>query len=642
MTRHLIAIQIGPVQTFIAAARKTRDLWCGSQLLSRISSDVARAVASECGGNESVIFPALGKLPAPDDDEQVARFSNVILAVVPDGKDAAVVFKAAKKVGCSSWRAFAIDAKQVVGDNRVVNDTIWNQQIDNVIEFYGAWEPLSEKIRYSTARENLMRRLAGRKALRDFGPYAGAALPKSSLGSGYESVINPGTNGLVDERVSRWLKLNSGEHLDCAGLTKRLAFAKKRIEPDFPSVARIAAESWVKTVSEHPNGPDCLDQLKTLCETPILQRLIHKVKGFEAFPYEGTILYNQRHREFLEELGDKSADKVKEALFEATTKVKEICRPFKSPSPYLAILRADGDSIGAFLKDLCLRPSSASADTMIKRHQKFSGILVSIANKAKTIVTKHGGSLIYSGGDDFLAFMPVKNCLESAKELRQMFCESLKDAKFESVLAHELPTISVGVAVGHFMEPMEWLLEWAAEALQTAKSGIQPAEESTTTKETCPKNGLAIHVHKRGGTPIKCRGRWEWTGKTEADKNLEERLRIWIEGWDHQTLSGKIPAELHRMAQEHENMMSAAANPTDEVRELCVNSTRGAAQRMVSRTRPSGGNAETSPSDAIKLLNTSIANFSSEQDLRNLAHELKTARELAASIKLVENNEVGQ
>ena len=39
----LLAISIGPVQEFIAAARKTRDLWFGSTMLS----EVARAAAAE-------------------------------------------------------------------------------------------------------------------------------------------------------------------------------------------------------------------------------------------------------------------------------------------------------------------------------------------------------------------------------------------------------------------------------------------------------------------------------------------------------------------------------------------------------------------------------------------------------------------
>ena len=36
MTEHLLAIHIGPVQEFIAAARRTADLWAGSQLLLEV------------------------------------------------------------------------------------------------------------------------------------------------------------------------------------------------------------------------------------------------------------------------------------------------------------------------------------------------------------------------------------------------------------------------------------------------------------------------------------------------------------------------------------------------------------------------------------------------------------------------------
>ena len=38
---YLLALSLGPVQEFIAAARKTRDLWFGSELLS----GAARAAA---------------------------------------------------------------------------------------------------------------------------------------------------------------------------------------------------------------------------------------------------------------------------------------------------------------------------------------------------------------------------------------------------------------------------------------------------------------------------------------------------------------------------------------------------------------------------------------------------------------------
>ncbi len=44
MKSHLIALSIGPVQDFIAAARRTRDLWFGSHMLSEIAKAAALAV----------------------------------------------------------------------------------------------------------------------------------------------------------------------------------------------------------------------------------------------------------------------------------------------------------------------------------------------------------------------------------------------------------------------------------------------------------------------------------------------------------------------------------------------------------------------------------------------------------------------
>lgn len=44
MPRYLLALSIGPVQEFIAAARRSRDLWFGSYLLSEVSKAAALAL----------------------------------------------------------------------------------------------------------------------------------------------------------------------------------------------------------------------------------------------------------------------------------------------------------------------------------------------------------------------------------------------------------------------------------------------------------------------------------------------------------------------------------------------------------------------------------------------------------------------
>ncbi|MBR4673004.1 MAG: type III-B CRISPR-associated protein Cas10/Cmr2 [Victivallales bacterium] len=53
-----LIFQAGPVQSFVAAARSTRDLWSGSYMLSWLTGNAIKAVTDECGP-DSIIFPAL-------------------------------------------------------------------------------------------------------------------------------------------------------------------------------------------------------------------------------------------------------------------------------------------------------------------------------------------------------------------------------------------------------------------------------------------------------------------------------------------------------------------------------------------------------------------------------------------------------
>jgi CRISPR-associated protein Cmr2 len=55
---HLMIISLGPVQEFIASARRSRDLWFGSWLLSELSKAAACKVVLEHDGDiEALVFP---------------------------------------------------------------------------------------------------------------------------------------------------------------------------------------------------------------------------------------------------------------------------------------------------------------------------------------------------------------------------------------------------------------------------------------------------------------------------------------------------------------------------------------------------------------------------------------------------------
>ena len=61
----LLALSIGPVQGFIAAARSTSDLWAGSHLLTRLSWEAAKVVCERLGP-DAVLFPRLRGIPQVD------------------------------------------------------------------------------------------------------------------------------------------------------------------------------------------------------------------------------------------------------------------------------------------------------------------------------------------------------------------------------------------------------------------------------------------------------------------------------------------------------------------------------------------------------------------------------------------------
>ena len=66
--QYMLLFSLGPVQSFIAQARKTRDLWLGSYLLS-----VLMEAAMEHIKRESLVFPA-----DPTIKGSISRFTKQI------------------------------------------------------------------------------------------------------------------------------------------------------------------------------------------------------------------------------------------------------------------------------------------------------------------------------------------------------------------------------------------------------------------------------------------------------------------------------------------------------------------------------------------------------------------------------------
>jgi CRISPR-associated protein Cmr2 len=581
-------------------------LWFGSFLLSELSKAAAHAVAQSPNvGVQHLIFPSPESAemlePAKgDDDSPKLAVANVILAELPEGTDTCDIAKRAHEAVESRWQVFATQARQVVASHAgVLRKDLWSSQLRDAIEFYAAWTPIAPG-QYGKARARVMRLLAGRKACRDFiqpkGDEAIRRVPKSSLDGRRETVLQEN----IPPEVRQKLYLNKGEQLCAVGLTKRLAEGKQ----PYPSVSRIAADPWLRGVvlaaKDDEKVRDAFDELRRCCSTkPIKDYLVEldqdRFPQYKDFPYEGTCLFRNRFEDWRSETGSKMTIDDQRALLNALEEFKSL--GLGQPKPYLGILVADGDHIGQLLSQL----------KQSEEHRDFSRALAGFSEKAKDAIVKHRGVCVFAGGDDVLAFVPVDQCLYCARELHNEFAEQLKRGLPKKA---KIPTLSVGIAIGHCLEPLEDLRDYGKQAEKMAKDATLDRQSDEFGK----RNGLAVMVHPRSGAAFDIRERWQTNGDS-----LDKRLAFWAGLFSKQKLPMKLPYELRQTADDYEHW----PHESEEEKETIKSALEADVMRLVKRKN------DRLNDDERELVHSHLKSLDSSLALRHLAKEMLVSQWIA-------------
>jgi CRISPR-associated protein Cmr2 len=471
---YLLAISIGPVQDFIAAARRTADLYAGSQLLMEVTKVIALHLKSN---GAKLIFPS---------DPEQGGANKILAEVSSDPKDLVEAIKTkAREFLLSEWNKTysSFSHKNVVQEARA------KSQIQDFLEIYAAWVELGD---YKKSRESVERLLAGRKALRDFKQASqdDSTIPKSPLDASRACALKliQDENGIYfvplelvnDEK----LRFNKTEFLDAISLLKRLKGAED-LSGKILQTRTLARRAWDETAK------------------------------------------NQ-----IDDLNDTKPE----------------------PQPYYAILHADGDKMGALIET-----KNSAAE-----HRTFSSTLSSFASGVEKIVKHHHGFKIYSGGDDVLAFLPVNTAIACARELARDFASKIPEA-----------SLSVGIAIVHYREPLSISLDYARAAEKAAKNKGDKNPENHG-------NRLAVALHTRGGAPMTVVEPWN---KPELEKLLGT--------YQKESVSRGLAYELKQLAREWEKTGLPMPVLQDEAKRIT--------------TRKEGAKLEIPPLESIKDL-TDFAN----------------------------------
>lgn len=591
MPQYLINIAVGPVQEFIASARKLRDLWYGSYLLSELSKSVARSLTEQ--GCE-LIFPAISTADDLQADSEL-NVANKILALSPNEADPQVIVDSARQAFNSFWQKTCEEAltraKKILPKNNIQED-IFKQQLNDFGEFFAAWTEL-DKDNYSESRQFCEQRLAGRKNLREFlaPSWNGTGKPKSSLDGIRESVFSQSSS---DSYI-----VKKGEHLDALGIVKRFGPLNIKKRPYFDNMAQVAAQPYLQGLQKSAKNSRKIAEI--IASLPTVEEL-YPVKdnrppeadtAWDGWPpgLSSEVLFPSI---IADEIKQRKNDPSQKTWKKMESAMKPLWRKTAEPLPYSCLLIGDGDNMGKTINQL----------TTIKQHQRFSAELDKFARNVHPLLKQYQGRVVYSGGDDVMAYVPLHNALECAEAINAAFADAMTTACAEIKIKQ--PTFSMGIVIVHQHMPLHQVLDLARTAEKNAKN-------------EGGRNSLSIIQSKRSGTDLTIYGKWH---KVNDCKPLSMRIKTFTELCSKGNLSSRLGYQLRGVVKECGKKL--AWNQRDNARP--DNVTTAEALRIIGRKRQQSG-AELTQEDAAKLL-------AGQDNLRKVSDELIIAHQISESCNL--------
>ena len=508
-TQYLFLFTIGPVQSFIAQARKTRDLYAGSAILGDIIQAAMRKTREK---NGEIIVPDYNQGAKPN------RFLAMINSEEIQGFGVEIENAAQKE-----WKRIASSSlgNATIGDKFFKKMSVeFLPQIENFLEIYWAAIPYDENINYYHKTNKELQKLLGAvKNIRQFSQIEEQAKRKCSLDGERNALFyRPSANGRIPyihpDANPIHKSLLPGEALSAVSLVKRF-YQNTKDKHEFPSTAEIAL---IKVINE-----DNLNE-----------------KNYKKY-FEGKFDYQCCYEENLTEEAFKKSE-IKLSTKYTFSDVQQACITLtqKKKTKYYALLVFDGDNMGKIWSGEGFSDLEQMANNQLKTFQQQLSIRLGIhARYAKALINGNipliedaiynnyiqevneckennssvtcksrikffdisKGKVVYAGGDDFLAFVNLNYLFDVMKELREAY-----SALVEVPIKQEFQgfsgclTFTAGVAIAHYKEPLSIVLSEARAAEKSAKKAF----------ENDYKNAFSLTVLKHSGESLRCMFKWKY------------------------------------------------------------------------------------------------------------------------------------
>lgn len=493
---HYLHFTFGPVQSFVAQARRTRDLYAGSMLLSHLAMSAMRGIPNP---QKAVVLPAFEELANIESNSKHASAPNRFTAKFASQEEAVEAASKAQADFLAAWRKIAdtVWKNYLEGHSSLGCGTadIWERQVENF------WQ-----ISWVITEGDEPNALDRRKNWQTYWPPEEPGDHCVLMGqwqelSGFirskqrseQDEFWKAVQETVQSRVSD-LELEDGERLCAIAFIKRFfplvaeeAIGRKLEPHGWPSTVTMAALPWFRKIAATPASYQAASDYLSLVryQPGALVTDIRRIKLLREFPAQlrdfVRLSGNFLNRTALANEDDTSLKNGTDrpALLSALASLEKAVQD--RAGSFYAVLLMDGDLMGALIREY--------------GPQKVTSGLSWFARRIPSGIYAHDGLTIYAGGDDLLALLPLDRALEAAIAARRLYSESFEQ--------DEKATLSGAIIFAHYRCAFSQVLSSAHELLDDV------------AKDRTGRDSLAIRVLKPGGVTCEWSAPFAYLTKTE-------------------------------------------------------------------------------------------------------------------------------
>jgi len=483
------------VQSFIAQARKTQDLYAGSRILSDLIKTAIDAV-----GRENIVFPY-----APQDNTKwndIKSLPNRFVAMLSSDSNVEAIAQKAKESVENEWKKIAQKALFKI----TPPNGFW-QQIEAHLDINWAAIPCTDDYRADYAKlECLLGAVKNMRLINNHNPEKGR---KCSLdGERNALFFGPNSNpNYVPEKnmiVKRDNRLHPNEGLSA------VSFVKRAINEPFPSTAAVALSQQIERIKEL--NPDikkiweCYQNLFSkdyieVCMTLLKEKCVKSI-NIENKRENWCIDFDEQL--FFEE-NLTSRNIPNETQLQIAKKLHQKLKSHLTQNHY-ALIAFDGDKMGTLLSGECLKDKTTD---LAKFQGKLSSLLMNFSQWIRCNLNKGEVHVIYAGGDDFLGFVNLHHLFEVVQTLRIEFDRQVNQELQKCYPLGEQGnpyhfTFSMGIVIAHYKTPLSIVLQTARDMEKLAKDQGE-------------RDAFAIAALKHSGENHQAYFKW---GKLNTDEPL--------------------------------------------------------------------------------------------------------------------------